>query len=105
MVDKSNHYICLVKHKKRPDVVENKDNFKADEEFNNENIDQDICENIGNDIEQGIHIFAVHCPASKYPTSQDISGPMNYMSLCEVISDENEYKMFLEIRLVLNLFL
>lgn len=87
----------LVKNKKRQYVVENKDYFEADEEFNNENIDQDICENIGDDIEQGIHIFAVHCPASKYPTSQDISGPMNYMSLCEVISDENEYKMFLEI--------
>ena len=69
----------LVKHKKRPDVVENKDNFKADEEFDNENIDQDICENIGNDIEQGIHIFAVHCPTSEYPTSQRIFFPSSSM--------------------------
>lgn len=47
----------------------------------------------------GAIVTAIHCPSSKYKTSFDKEGELytNYMSWCEIIGDQDEYKLFVSI--------
>lgn len=63
----------------------------------NEKIEENISVIKKNYDENKAVVTAIHCPSSKWLTSIDRGISTNYMSLCEVIADDDEKVLFLKI--------